>query len=83
MGRGRTSEYDARTWQYKNEFVRNNYDRINLTVPKGTKDRIMEYIEDHGFRSVNDFIGFAIAEAIDNKMTKSEDGSILYPTDAS
>lgn len=32
--------------QYKsqNEFIKNNYDRINLTTPSGTKERIKSVI---------------------------------------
>ncbi len=32
--------------QYKNqnEFIKNNYDRINLTTPAGTKERIKSVI---------------------------------------
>ena len=27
---------------YDNQFIKENYDRINLTMPKGTKERIKE-----------------------------------------
>ena len=83
MGRARTSEYDARSNAYKNEFIKQNYDRVNLTLPKGQKEEIEKYRSEHGFRSVNDFIAAAIQEAIDYKMTKTEDGKIFYPENAS
>lgn len=39
--------------KYKNEFIKNNYDRINLTVPKGMK----KLIEDRaGSMGVNAYI---------------------------
>ena len=46
-----------------------NYDRINLTVPKGKKDTIKAHAESHG-QSVNSFIN----EAIDEKMERDQHG---------
>ncbi len=39
------------------------YDRIELKVPKGKKELIRKYAEEHG-ESVNSFIGRAISEAM-------------------
>lgn len=52
-------------------YVRNNYDRIELTVkPKGRKDEIKAHAEQQG-ETLNGFINRAIDEAIkrdtDNK----------------
>ena len=79
MGLPRTSRYDARTSEYKNEYIKEKYDRINLTLPKGSKEQVAIYCKEHGFRSVNDFIGEAIQTAISFQMSKAEDGSIFYP----
>lgn len=51
-----------------NEYMRRNYDRINLTTPKGKKAEIQAHAETQG-ESVNGFINRAIDEAIerDNK----------------
>ena len=46
-----------------NKYMSENYDRINLTVPKGQKDVIKAHAEACG-ESVNGFIG----RAIDNQM---------------
>lgn len=46
-----------------NKYVKNNYDRINVTMPKGKKDIIQAHAETNG-QSVNSFIN----EAIDEKM---------------
>lgn len=46
-----------------NKYMNENYDRINLTVPKGKKDIIKAHAEAQG-KSVNGFIN----EAIDEKM---------------
>lgn len=47
-----------------NKYMAANYDRINLTVPKGRKDSIQAHASAHG-ESVNGFIGRAIAEAME------------------
>lgn len=40
---------------YKNQFIAEKYDRINLTVPKGDKERIQAYALSMG-KSVNAYI---------------------------
>lgn len=47
-----------------NKYVKNNYDRINVTMPKGKKDIIQAHSEANG-ESVNGFINRAIQEAIE------------------
>ena len=47
--------------RYNNQFIQNAYDRINLTVPKGDKDKIKAHAESRG-ESVNGFVGRAISE---------------------
>lgn len=49
---------------YQNEFIKQAYDRINLTVPKGRKEEIKAAAERHG-ESVNSFINRLIDEAIE------------------
>ena len=46
-------------------YVKKNYDRIEITAPKGKKAEIKAYAETHGY-SLNSFIN----EAIDEKMNK-------------
>lgn len=45
-------------------YIKANYDRLELTVPKGQKDIIKTHAEARG-ESVNAFIGRAIAEAME------------------
>lgn len=40
---------------YKNDFNRNNYDRVGLMLPKGQKDKIKAYAESKGM-SMNEYI---------------------------
>lgn len=47
-----------------NKYMANNYDRINLTVPKGQRDTIKAHAEARG-ESVNAFINRAIAQAME------------------
>ena len=46
-----------------NKYMAANYDRINLTVPKGRKDEIQAFAAQTG-ESVNGFIKRAIGEAM-------------------
>ena len=50
--------------KYNNEFNKNAYDRINLTVPKGEKEIIKAHADKTG-ESVNGFINRAINEKIE------------------
>lgn len=47
----------------QNKWIAKAYDRINLTVPKGQKERLQAHAEAHG-ESVNGFINRAISEAL-------------------
>lgn len=47
----------------RNKYIAKAYDRINLTMPKGDKDKIRAHAESRG-ESVNAFIARAIAETI-------------------
>lgn len=51
-------------------YVKENYDRISLTVPKGTKNIIQEHVSQRG-ESVNAFINRAITETMELDKTKS------------
>ena len=48
-----------------NKYMAANYDRINLTVPKGKKDALQEHAQSMG-ESVNGFIN----RAIDNQISQ-------------
>ena len=47
-----------------NKYVKNNYDRINVTMPKGRKDIIQAHATAQG-ESVNGFINRAISETME------------------
>lgn len=49
-----------------NKYVKNNYDRINVTFPKGRKEEIKEHAENKG-ESVNAFIIRAVNEAMERE----------------
>lgn len=54
------------------KYTRENYDRINVTLPKGQREEIKTHAEKHG-ESVNHFIKRAIDETIerDNSVSAS------------
>ncbi len=57
---------------YKNKFISEKYDRINLTVNKGEKEKISAHAKQQG-ESVNGFINRAIKETIERDRIKSVD----------
>lgn len=58
-----------------NKYVKNNYDRVNVTMPKGKKDTIQAHAETQG-QSVNAYIN----AAIDARMTQEvTDGTVKAP----
>ena len=50
--------------EYKNNWQKENVDRVNLTMPKGKKDTIKAHAEAQG-ESVNGFINRAIDETME------------------
>lgn len=46
-----------------NKYMKQNYDRVNLTLPKGKKAIIQDFAAAHG-ESVNAFINRAVDEAM-------------------
>ena len=49
-----------------NKYVKTNYDRVNVTFPKGKKDIIKAHAEKKG-ESVNAFINRAIDETMERE----------------
>lgn len=47
------------------KYNKNNYERINLAVPKGTKDMYKAAAENMGYSSLNGFIKDAITEKME------------------
>lgn len=56
----------AKKTAYQNEFIKQAYDRINLTVPKGQKEIIQAAAERAG-ESVNAYINTAIAQRMERE----------------
>lgn len=55
-----------------NRYIGKAYDRINLTVPKGDRERIKNHAEARG-ETVNGFIKRAIGETIQRETTSKEE----------
>ena len=62
-------------------YIKANYDRLELTVPKGQKDIIKTHAEARG-ESVNAFIGRAIAEAMERDKRPQEAPAVQDNTQA-
>ena len=54
--------------QYKNDYAKNNYDRIALSANKGKKEELKAHCSKYGYKSVNDFIIQAINEKIERDL---------------
>ena len=52
--------------KWQNDYIARTYDRINLTVPKGDKERIAEAAAQAG-QSVNAYINQAIKLRMEDK----------------
>ena len=57
--------------EYRNSWIAEKLDRINLTVPKGQKELIKAHAETQG-ESVNAFINRAIAETMERDTSKGD-----------
>lgn len=55
-----------------NKYVKDNYDRINVNMPKGKKEVIQAEAARHSM-SVNAYINAAIDEKMDRDNTQQED----------
>ena len=56
----------AQAQKVQNEWIKNTYDRINLTVPKGDKDKIAIAAAAAG-QSVNAYINEAIRQRMETE----------------
>lgn len=52
-----------------NKYVKDKYDRVNITMPKGQKETIQSHADKQG-ESVNGFINRAISETIERDTTE-------------
>lgn len=57
--------------QYKNQWQKENVDRVNLTMPKGRKEAIKAHADSKG-ESVNGFINRAISETMERDKTTQD-----------
>lgn len=66
-----------RTWtkeratQYKNDFIKEAYDRVNLTMPKGKKSIVTKYARSKGM-SLNGYINKLISDDMGEALTLPE-----------
>ena len=47
-----------------NRYVKEKYDRINVTFPKGFKEKLIAHKEQFHYNSVNEMIGIAVLSLI-------------------
>lgn len=54
-------------YKKQNEYIKNSYDRISVTIPKGTKERIKAQGE-----SVNGYIARLVLEDLERREKKGD-----------
>lgn len=57
--------------EYRNKWIAEKLDRVNLTMPKGQKDIAKAHAEAHG-ESLNSFINRAITETMERDLEAAE-----------
>ena len=65
-----TDEQKKTAYAYINEYNKNNYDRFNLLLEKGYKEKIKKYAQKSG-KSVSQFITICVEKEIE-RMNKKE-----------
>lgn len=58
----RALERQERQFRRQNNYIRENYDRISVTLPKGTKEKILSFSE-----SVNGYLNKLVAEDLEKR----------------
>lgn len=53
--------------EYKNKFIKEKYDRINLIMPRGEKEELKKAAAEVG-ESVNEYINRAISERMKGRI---------------
>ena len=56
-----------RAYDYNNKFIKESYDRVNLTMPKGRKIILQNAAKASGCKSLNEFINKAIDAYIESQ----------------
>lgn len=65
-------KYQARN-KYINDYMKNNYDRIVLLLPKGYKDILTTIAKNNGHKSINEYLKAVIDKSLNQD--GSPDGS--------
>lgn len=63
-----------------NKYVKNNYDRINVTFPKGQKEKLKEHAQKHD-ESVNAFIVRSVLETMERDNQSPADSPKAIPSE--
>ena len=59
-------EFMAARTEYKNQWQKENTDRVNLVMPKGKKERVQEHARSRG-ESLSGYINRVIDEAMERE----------------
>lgn len=62
-------------YKYQNDYIKNNYDKIVLTFPKGSKQTIDNAAKSKGFKNTSEYI----KRLIDDDINGAGAGSAIIP----
>ncbi len=51
--------------KYDNQYIKENYDRLNIQVPKGKKSILQAYYKQKGYKSLNEYVNTLINEDLE------------------
>ena len=54
-------------YKYQNYYIKNNYDKIVLTLPKGAKQKLDDVANNKGFKGSTDFLKSLINQIFDGQ----------------
>ena len=54
-------------YKYQNDYIKNNYDKIVLTLPKGAKQKLDDVANNKGFKGSTDFLKSLINQIFDGQ----------------
>lgn len=58
--------------KYKNDYNKDHYDRINLTVPKGMKEKIKDHVDKYDLTSDGAYINMLIIQDMQKREEMEE-----------
>lgn len=66
------------TIDYRNQFTKENYDRLSIITPKGTKEPLKDYYKEMGYKSLNDYVMQLIQKDLEEALTSVNESAKIH-----